>query len=201
MTTNDNNLPDLGVSTQNSDPKTEDHLKKGEEVTMHNAGVDIEEDTKQEVVDVDGATKSLNDSELEKVGLEFVDAPKETKSEDQNNQPKSKETQSVSEEKILSASDLEKEFKGAQESGSDLGQKTSMLSSLLAKVQERLGLKKKEVKGELKELKEMKEDISKDIEEIKDLEEDEETIKQQMEKIEQINKQIKEIEEDVNKGA
>lgn len=195
MTTNDNNLPDLGVSTQNSDPKTEDHLKKGEEVTMHNAGVDIEEDTKPEVVDVDGATKSLNDSELEKVGLEFVDTPKE-----KNNEPLIKE-ESQKEEKILSASQLEEEFKGVQKSDSSLDQKTNMLSSLLAKVQERLGLKKKEVKSELRDLKEMKEDISKDIEEIKDLEEDEETIKEQMEKIEQINKQIKEIEEDVNKSV
>lgn len=195
MTTNDNNLPDLGVSTSDSDSKTEDHLKKGEEVTMHNAGVDIEEDTKPEVVDVDGATKSLNDSELEKVGLEFVDTPKE-----KNNEPLIKE-ESQKEEKILSASQLEEEFKGVQKSDSSLDQKTNMLSSLLAKVQERLGLKKKEVKGELKELKEMKEDISKDIEEIKDLEEDEETIKEQMEKIEQINKQIKEIEEDVNKSV
>lgn len=195
MTTNDNNLPDLGVSTSDSDPKTEDHLKKGEEVTMHNAGVDIEEDTKPEVVDVDGATKSLNDSELEKVGLEFVDTPKE-----KNNEPLIKE-ESQKEEKILSASQLEEEFKGVQKSDSSLDQKTNMLSSLLAKVQERLGLKKKEVKSELRDLKEMKEDISKDIEEIKDLEEDEETIKEQMEKIEQINKQIKEIEEDVNKSV
>lgn len=195
MTTNDNNLPDLGVSTSDSDSKTEDHLKKGEEVTMHNAGVDIEEDTKPEVVDVDGATKSLNDSELEKVGLEFVDTPKE-----KNNEPLIKE-ESQKEEKILSASQLEEEFKGVQKSDSSLDQKTNMLSSLLAKVQERLGLKKKEVKSELRDLKEMKEDISKDIEEIKDLEEDEETIKEQMEKIEQINKQIKEIEEDVNKSV
>ncbi|MEZ4210743.1 MAG: hypothetical protein R3B39_00355 [Candidatus Paceibacterota bacterium] len=73
---------------------------------------------------------------------------------------------------------------------------------MLVKIQEKLGLKKKEVQKELDDLKHVKEDIAKGIGLIKELEESKDKIEKQLGKVEAISGEIsnieKEVEEELN---
>ncbi|MDQ5952901.1 MAG: hypothetical protein QG551_129 [Patescibacteria group bacterium] len=172
-----------------------DSLTGSDANTMHNAGVDIatEEET---FVDIDSTKPKADDADLKSVGLQFVDSKTLEKEE-----PKVAPVKEVVEEKIAST-DLEKEFSNTV--GGVSSSKTSVstasvssLNTLLSKIKDKLGMKKREVKSELENLKKIKEEITEDIQNIKELEESEKKIESQLGKIESINNEINQIEEEV----
>lgn len=195
-------------------PNEGDAIPIEEKDALHNAGVDVgtgaftslasDQDKKEidetvvpDVVDIDSGIPDAGDSDLAKTGIQFVD---------QNPVPSKTDLSSLAEKKraTLDSKDLEDEFKSqfsdSKIAGKESGAveiKTSSLSSLLAKIQDKLGVKKKSVKEELVNLKRMKDTIGKDIEDIKELEESEEKIKTEVAKIESIKAEVDSIEREV----
>lgn len=179
--------------------QTNDSLTGSDANTMHNAGVDIagEEET---FVDIDSTKPKADDADLKSVGLQFVDSKTLEKEEPKVAPVVMENTATPLEEKIAGA-DLEKEFSntvGPMPAKSNVNTASvSSLNTLLSKIKEKLGVKKREVKGELENLKKIKEEITEDIENIKELEESEKKIEGQLSKIESINNEINQIEEEV----
>ncbi len=187
------------MNQDNTDPKT---INSDDQNTMADAGVDItggsgeniaegEKEQASEVMDIDS---SADDATAEKAGIKFVQTDKTDLS-------------AMAEAKQKAASDsraLEAEFKAEfpdfkgplkPESENAVMGKVTSLGTLLAKIQEKLGLKKTSVREELGSLKKMKDAIGKDIEEIKELESSEQKIKEEIGKIESIRKEVEDIEE------
>ena len=212
-----------------TDKKTteETNITGGEKDTLHNAGVDLSSEEKGETfVDIDSAPPVGDDPDLKKIGLNFVS--NENKEDlsllkeqmDKNNsdvsmgqnsqaskpdQPKASEPKK--EEPSASVSDLEQEFNQTvgqkdEPKTTSLNEKVTGLRGMLVKIQEKLGLKKKEVQKELDDLKHVKEDIAKGIGLIKELEESKDKIEKQLGKVEAISGEIsnieKEVEEELN---
>lgn len=106
-------------------------------------------------------------------------------------------------EEDTNITDLEQEFNktvggvSSPAKNESLNDKVSVLQSMLVKIQEKLGFKKKEVKEELENLKKVKEDIAKDIENIKELEESEDKIESQLNKVSTMKDEISNIEKEV----
>ena len=106
-------------------------------------------------------------------------------------------------EEDTNVTDLEQEFNqtvggtSTQAKNISLNEKISVLESMLIKIKEKLGFKKKEVKEELENLKKVKEDIAKDIENIKELEESEDKIEGQLNKVSTMKDEISSIEKEV----
>ncbi len=106
-------------------------------------------------------------------------------------------------EEDTNITDLEQEFNQTvggtsnQTKNISLNDKISLLESMLVKIKEKLGFKKKEVKEELENLKKVKEDIAKDIENIKELEESEDKIESQLNKVSTMKDEISSIEKEV----
>lgn len=162
--------------------------------TMHNAGVDLD-NQQEEFVDIDSTKATENDKDLKSVGLKFVDNNSKINKEDLSSLKEEKE-------KALHSSDLEKEFTSTMvgrstQTGTQPSERENRLNSLLEKIKEKLGIKKTEVRKELDDLKRVKEDISKDIENIKELEESEQKIEKELDKINLIKKEVEDIEKEV----
>lgn len=194
------------------------NTKKGDEIsinendksTLHDAGIDVGAGAFESLaskekgavpadtfVDIDGQNTVAPDKDLETTGLKFVDAnyPKEDLSKLAEARDKAAAQ--------ASGRDLEDEFKSELSSVKTEPKKTetavsgSSLNGLLAKIQEKLGLKKKKVKEELGNLKKMKEGISSDISDIKTLEESERKIASELEKMDLIKEEVEAIEREV----
>lgn len=206
----------------------ETNITGGEKDTLHNAGVDLSSEEKGETfVDIDSAPSVGDDPDLKKIGLNFVE--KENKEDlsllkeqmDKKNsldsanqggvtpQPVSSQVtpEPKKEESSASVSDLEQEFNQTvgqkdEPKTTSLNEKVTGLRGMLVKIQEKLGLKKKEVQKELDDLKHVKEDIAKGIGLIKELEESKDKIEKQLGKVEAISGEIsnieKEVEEELN---
>jgi hypothetical protein len=189
-------------NTKNDDSNS---INQNDKTTLHGAGVDLSdtpvepEGAPEKILDIDGATPDVNDADLQKSGVKFVT----------ENVAKT-DLSTLAEKKMKSESiatkDLEAEFRSelADFKGplkpdveKSIIEKGGSLKSMLNRIQEKLGLKKKTVKTELESLKKMKDSITKDIGEIKELEESETKINQEIEKIESIKKEVEEIERDV----
>jgi chromosome segregation ATPase len=168
-------------------------INKSDNDTLVSAGIDLSGGSSETIsdapVDVDG--EMPKDSEIKDSGINFVHENKEDLS-------------SLAEEKMKATSkDLENEFKSSlsevkpvSSPSSTLAPKKGSLSTLLSKVQEKLGMKKKAVKDELGSLKKMKDAISEDIEEIKKLEASEGKIREEIEKIGSIEEEVQTIEKE-----
>lgn len=202
-----------------TDNKTTDesNITGGEKDTLHNAGVDLataEEKKTEEFIDIDDAPAMGDDPDLKKIGLNFVEKEnkedlsllkeKMDKSTEETGKPVSAPAQaSPKPEFDTNISELEKEFNqtvgqaSAPDKNESLNDKIFSLQSMLSKIQEKLGLKKTEVKGELDNLKKVKEDIAKDIENIKELESSKGKIESQLSKVEDLKGEISNIEKEV----
>lgn len=192
--------------------KGEDNsINDNDKTTLHDAGVDVAGlGIAPEVKDVpatDAPTINLDDSisdpespDVKKTGIHFVSDTPAVNKEDLS---------ALAEEKMRmvegNSKDLEAEFrselsslKASSKSSSekDMSDRSASLGSLLSKIQEKLGLKKKNVKDELSSLKKMKDSISKDISDIKNLEDSEGKIRAEIDKIESITKEVDAIEEE-----
>ncbi len=206
-----------------TDNKTVDDNKitGGEKDTLHNAGVDLaptEEKKTENFIDIDNAPAMGDDPDLKKIGLNFIE--KENKEDlsllkekmDQGSLGISKpapvpivpvSNTPVKTQVDTNISDLEKEFNqtvgqsSVSAKNESLNEKIFSLKSMLSKIQEKLGLKKTEVKGELDNLKKVKEDIAKDIENIKELESSKGKIESQLSKVEDLKGEISNIEKEV----
>ena len=180
-------------------------INQSDKTTLHGAGVDLSdtpvepEGIPEKIVDMDVAVPDEEDPDLKKSGVKFVseETPKPIVSAPTENKTKNEN---------LNTKDLEAEFrseladfKGPLKTGGEIGvmEKSGSLKAMLAKIQEKLGLKKKTVKSELESLKKMKDAITKDINEIKELEQSEGKINEELGKIEEIKKEVEEIEKDV----
>jgi len=207
-----------------TDDKNQNNLiTKEEDSTLHNAGVDMSFKDAQSgddsFIDIDKATVSNDDEDLNKVGLNFVE-PKNSEIETQN--INREDLSSLSESmlktkppeapaKTDSVFDLEKEFNQAvgdvspiitepkipEKKEENLNEKVSGLQKMLDKIKEKLGIKKTEVRQELESLKKVKNNIEKDIENIKELEESEKKIESELSKVNEIKNEITEIEKEV----
>ncbi len=183
-------------------------INDSDKKTLQSAGVDVtntpvepegEEDKavsdtpEESVVDIDSNAKVMGEDDLQKTGIKFI---KEENKEDLSALAERRSKAAVG------SKDLEEEFRSElavgekSTSNQEIEVKSSSLSALLAKIQNKLGAKKKSVKEELGNLKKMKDAISKDINEIKDLEESEKKIEEEVGKIESIKKEVEMIEEE-----
>ena len=189
-------MPIVKTSDENS-------INDSDKSTLHDAGVDVSglsavkssDDKKDSLVDMDDSVPGVNDEDLKKTGIKFVEE-----------KPMNKEDLSaLAEEKSWNAKDLEEEFRSQLSSASKpasvsekaVVEKAGSMAGLLSKITEKLGLKKKKVSAELQSLKKMKEGIQADIEDIKELEESEEKIKAQLQKVDAFKSEIEAIEKEV----
>ncbi|MCC7469580.1 MAG: hypothetical protein IT284_00325 [Bacteroidetes bacterium] len=211
----------------NTNDLNKNSLGEDDKGVLHNAGVDVstlppepdDENAKEEevIIDIDSGVNVAEDQDLKKTGIKFVEDNKKINKEDLSSLaeekikkeevketvdvPKIQKPVNKSESNV--SADLEAEFKSELSSVSpsdiskEISQKAGTLSSLLSKIQEKLGIKKTKVKEELASLKKMKDGISQDISDIKELEESEEKIKTEIEKADNIKEEIQEIEKEV----
>lgn len=185
----------------NANNDTGNTIKDSDKSTLHSAGVDLSstpvepEGQEEKMVDIDGTTPAEGDADLAKSGLKFV----EEKAPPKPNAENGKDRVSTADLEAEFRSELE-EFRGPLKPDRDFGvfEKTGSLRTLLVKVQEKLGIKKKSVKSELESLKKMKDSITKDITEIKELEQSEAKINEELGKIESIKKEVEDIEHDLS---
>lgn len=181
--------------------KKDDSINKSENETLVSAGIDLaggsSENIAETSVDVDGEMPKEED--MQTSGINFV------------HEENKEDLSALAEEKMKATSkDLENEFKSelaeskasatVAHSGESIAPKKGNLSSILTKIQEKLGLKKKTVKDELGSLKKMKDSIARDIEEIKKLEASEGKIKEELDKIDSINEEVETIEKELESG-
>lgn len=183
-------------------------INDSDKKTLAGAGVDVSDTPlksesdemampeEEKLIDIDGTAPDSGDADIAKSGIKFVkDEPSVNKHD----------LSAMAEEKMKgSAKDLEEEFrselsnapksKKSEDHKAILG-KSESLSELLARIEDKLGHKKGEVKEELASLKKMKDTIEKDIAEIKDMEVSEEKLKEEIEKIEAIKEEVESIEE------
>lgn len=209
------------MDTDNKTTTEENNITGGEKDTLHNAGVDLaptEEKKTEDFIDIDNAPAMGDDADLKKIGLNFVE--KENKEDlsllkekmDKGTGEMVKPiavpimpapASSAKPQVDTNISELEKEFNQTVGQASvpakneSLNEKIFSLQSMLSKIQEKLGLKKTEVKGELDNLKKVKEDIAKDIENIKELESSKGKIESQLSKVEDLKGEISTIEKEV----
>lgn len=186
-------------------------INDSDKKTLAGAGIDVsdrpikseEEEAiapaEEKIIDIDGTTPLAEDADIKNSGIQFVKSEPAVNKEDLS---------SLAEEKTKASSkDLEEEFR-SELSDAPKSKKTTdhkavlakseSLSELLARIEDKLGHKKSEVKEELSSLKKMKDTIEKDITEIKDLEASEEKLKGEIDKIDAIREEVETIEEEFN---
>lgn len=185
-----------------SRPKNDASVNDADAATLHSAGVDVDgvdAPTEEVVVDIPG--DAVSDEDAKNVGIRFVE-PTPTAAPPVDHSDLSR----LAEEKSR-GKDLEAEFRSslsdaaapAKKSGAGLAEKEGVMTSLLSKIREKLGLKKAKVREELASLKKMKDGIAEDIADIKELEESEEKIAEKMKKLDTIKGELEAIEDEVEK--
>lgn len=205
--------------------KNTQNITGEESSALHDAGVDLNDSGASpegpEEINLDTAPDVKKDEDLKNIGIDFnqqdamqnppdlnILREKVLKQQTYKLEPQDvfskEEAPSLTIDESKKSKDLEDEFKSAIGSSAlpkkdlpALSDKISVLQSMLVKIKERLGIKKKEVKSELENLKSVKEKIAKDIENIKELEESEEKIQAELEKVDQIKGEIDSIEKEV----
>lgn len=185
-----------------SRPKNDASVNDADAATLHSAGVDVDgvgAPAEEVVVDIAGA--AVSDEDAKNVGIRFVEpSPTAAPSVDHSDLSR------LAEEKSR-GKDLEAEFRSslsdaaapAKKSSAGLAEKEGVMTSLLSKIREKLGLKKAKVREELASLKKMKDGIAEDIADIKELEESEEKIAEKMKKLDTIKGELEAIEDEVEK--
>lgn len=188
-------------------------INDSDKKTLAGAGVDVsdvplkseeEENTgpieEEKIIDIDGTVPEGSDADIVNSGIQFVKVAPAA--------PQNHDLSSLAEARMKEgAKELEEEFRSElspvkapvkQTSQKEVLGKSESLSELLARIEDKLGHKKSEVKEELMSLKKMKDTIEKDITEIKDLEASEEKIKKEIEKIDSIRAEVETIEEELH---
>lgn len=187
-----------------------DSINLSDKTTLSGAGVDLSdtpvepEGEIEKIVDIDGSAPADGDVDLKKSGLKFVEPT--VVNTDLSALAEKKAVGALKEN--IATKDLEAEFRAEMadfkgplirpEAEKSVIDKGMSLRSMLTRIREKLGLKKKTVKTELESLKKMKDSITQDIGEIKELEESETKINEEIEKIESIRKEVEEIEKSVS---